>query len=200
MIILLTIFLTFIYQITWIKKINDFKLKNFYYIFSFLIVIGYMFLFDKIIEPINYSHIPYFLIFLVMTNLSIIDCKYYEISGKSYGFIIVPALSMIIFQKSLFWQPLLGFIIIFILFFLIDKIVGIEKIGGADVKLLLLLCLTIPYYDVFMLLFITFFIDTIIFIVKFIWYKLSNKKERIQIPMIIAINLAWIIVSNLPAQ
>lgn len=198
MYILFTVFMIFIYQYLWFVLIKDFKLNKYENIICCFITITYLLYYNYQISPIDYLHIPYFLIVLIMTNLSFTDYKYYEISGKSYWFIILPLLFLVLSNIPILLQFVISFFIVFLLFLIVDKVIGIEKIGGADIKLLLLLSITIPYHDAFLFLMFSFLFDCIIFVIKYIYYKLISKNERVQIPMIIAINIAWIITGLLP--
>ena len=83
--------------------------------------------------------------------------------------------------------------IIFAIFWIIDKIVGVEKIGGADVKILMILAITISYFDCVTLMGLSFVIDVVLFMIKFPIDKICGKTERTKIPMIVSITIAWII-------
>jgi hypothetical protein len=138
--------------------------------------------------------LPYSLILLTLINLSFIDCKYFEISGHSYWFLLLPTIAIVILSYETMILNLASFLILFGVFWIIDKIVGIEKIGGADVKILLILALTVSFFETFSLLAFSFLLDTVIFMFKFTIDKIINKEEKIRIPMIVSITLTWIVI------
>ena len=89
---------------------------------------------------------------------------------------------------------LFSFLLLFILFWIIHKLIGVEKIGGADVKILLILALTITFFDTFTLLAVSFLIDTLIYMIKLTIEKIKGNNDKIKIPMIVAITIAWVII------
>lgn len=183
-----------IYQVFWCCFIKDFKIHKIFYFISVILTISIVGFSWYLKGAISSSLIPYSLILLILTNLSFIDCKYYEVSGHSYWFLLLPALTIPILNYDIFLEYIICAILYFVFFFIVDKIVGIEKIGGADVKILLILALTISFWDSFSLLAISFLLDTILFILKFPIDKIFGKKEKTKIPMIVAITIAWILV------
>lgn len=126
-----------------------------------------------------------------------IDCKYFEISGKSYYFLIIPILGYM-FVNPLF-SPIsliVSFIMILILMMLSDKLIGIEKIGGADVKLLLTMSLLFSYYEIVTIVFIIFLTNLLLLIfARGIFYLLRKKLgfKTVKIPMIVSIFLSVVI-------
>lgn len=129
--------------------------------------------------------------------MAIIDCKYFEISGKSYYFLIIPILGYM-FANPLF-SPIsliVSFIMILILMMLSDKLIGIEKIGGADVKLLLTMSLLFSYYEIVTIVFIIFLTNLLLLIfARGIFYLLRKKLgfKTVKIPMIVSIFLSVVI-------
>ena len=182
-----------LYQIFWYLFIKDFKVKNIWYIVSVLLsgcVLGAYYYFH---QAIGIELLPYALNLVILINLSVIDCKYYEISGKSYWFLLFPSIAIVILNYPIFLEHLISFLIIFLIFWVIDKIVGVEKIGGADVKILMILAMTISYFDCITLMGLSFIIDVVFFMIKFPIDKIMGKTERTKIPMIVSITIAWII-------
>ena len=195
MTITINILSVILYQIIWYQIIRDFKVKKIFYILSpFLygIILGIYYYFYN---SVPLTLVPFSFILLTLINLSFIDCKYYEISGQSYWFLIVPALATVLLAGPHFYENILGFVISFVFFWIIDKIIGIEKIGGADVKILMILSLTMSFFDFFALVGISFAIDLVLFIVKFPFDKIRGKVGRTRIPMIVAITLSWLLIS-----
>lgn len=184
-----------LYQIFWYLFIKDFKVKNMWYIISvaltFVILGGYYYFHNGI----GIELLPYALNLVILINLSIIDCEYFEISGKSYWYLFFPTIAILILNYPIMLEHLISFIIIFSIFWIIDKIVGVEKIGGADVKILMILALTVSFFDSITLLGLSFVFDVFFFMVKFPIDKIRGKTERTKIPMIVSITLAWIIAS-----
>lgn len=129
--------------------------------------------------------------------MAIIDCKYFEISGKSYYFLIIPILGYM-FTNPIF-SPIsliVSFIMILILMMLSDKLIGIEKIGGADVKLLLTMSLLFSYYEIVTIVFIIFLTNLLLLIfARGIFYLLRKKLgfKTVKIPMIVSIFLSVVI-------
>lgn len=182
-----------LYQIFWYLFIKEFKVKNIFYLLSVIItgvVLGGYYYFN---QNIGLELIPYSLILLILINLSIIDCKYYEIDGKSYWYLLLPTIAVLILSYEKMALHLFSFILIYGIFWLIDKAVGIERIGGADVKILLILSLTITFYDAVLLLSLSFVVDVILFGIKFVINKIRGINDKTKIPMIVSITIAWII-------
>ena len=88
----------------------------------------------------------------------------------------------------------LSFVLMFCTFWIIDKLVGIEKIGGADIKILFILALTITMWDSLMLVILSFFVDVLIFLFAYPIHKIFKKEGAVKIPMIVAISLSWILL------
>jgi Flp pilus assembly protein protease CpaA len=197
--IFLVIILIVLYQFIYQKLINKFVLNN-----KALVVIGIisiivstlLFLYIKNISFLLFIGI--ILCFTGLIDLSVTDFKYYEIDPKAYYFILVPVLIIAGCNYLRIWENLISFGLVFIVFELIDKLFGIEKLGGADVKLLLILSIGIPYYNVFMFLFFSFVINYILYLVRFIINKLQKEPvKNVSVPMIIAITLGWTIIMSL---
>ena len=129
-----------------------------------------------------------------MAYYQCIDCKYYEISGNSYWFLLLPSIAIMAISYKTMYLNLFSFLLLFILFWIIDKLIGVEKIGGADVKILLILALTITFFDTFTLLAVSFLIDTLIYMIKLTIEKIKGNNDKIKIPMIVAITIAWVII------
>lgn len=183
-----------LYQVFWCLLIKDFKIKNIFYILSPIlcgIIIGLYYYFY---EYVPLTLIPFSLILVILINLSFIDCKYYEISGHSYWFLLIPALITVPLAGPTFYENLLGFVMSFAFFWVIDKIIGIEKIGGADVKILMILAFTISVFDFFSLLGISFLLDMVLFMIKLPIDKIRGSTEKTRIPMIVAITTAWVLL------
>lgn len=181
-------------QCLWVKLIKDFKLKNITYgIISGIITIGYIFYSLFLFSPSPES-ISIFLVFMILTNLAITDYKYYEISGKSYYF-LYPPIAVYIFSNTMYkwYECLISCAIIFVLLFIIDKIVGVEKIGGADIKLMLLTSLLFSYSEIMILTIVMFSLDFVLYGIMSIINMISGKKT-VAIPMIIAIWLSVVVL------
>ena len=115
------------------------------------------------------------------------DIDWLEIDGFSYLPIAIPALiQFCTFPTGVFFTILTP-IFMYVTLFIFDKIIGIENIGGADCKLLLLLSFVIPADGV---------VDFVIgiaatSILLFIIYAIKNKRLKVQIPMIVSIMVAY---------
>lgn len=91
---------------------------------------------------------------------------------------------------------IVSFIMILILMMLSDKLIGIEKIGGADVKLLLTMSLLFSYYEIVTIVFIIFLTNLLLLIfARGIFYLLRKKLgfKTVKIPMIVSIFLSVVI-------
>ena len=189
-----------LYQILWYFLIPDFKIRNIFYFLSPIITMGFLGIWYFYHQMIDISLIPYLLIILTLSNLSFVDCKYYEVSGKSYWFLLVPACVILFMTGNQMYLNLLSFVLMFATFWIIDKLVGIEKIGGADIKILFILALTITMWDSLMLVILSFFVDVIIFVFSYPIHKILKKEGAVKIPMIVAISIAWIILCFMAYQ
>lgn len=186
--ILILIALIFLYQLIFYKTIQNFKLSKTELIISALSV--------SIMASLLYIYYNYINIYIVcsfltltgMVNLSLTDIKYLEVDHLSYYFIAAPCLLMAVFSDEPLWEFALSLAFTFVVFFIIDKIFGIEGMGGADVKLLLSLSISVPYYDTFFFLFAAFLINLLLWIAV----KLTHK-NKCKIPMIVAITMGWLL-------
>lgn len=182
-----------LYQVFWYLFIKEFKVKNIFYLVSIILTgvgLGAYYYFS---QTIGLELIPYALILLILVNLSIVDCKYFEVDGKSYWYLLLPTIAVLILTYEELALHLFSFILIYGIFWLIDKAVGVEKIGGADVKILLILSLTITFYDGVLLLSLSFIIDVILFGLKFVINKIRGINDKTKIPMIVSITISWVI-------
>lgn len=183
--------LVFLIQLLWTKTIKDFTYSN-----KICISIGLVFAiitsaFLIITEDKALPIACISVIIMILTNLSIIDCKYYEISGDSYWFLIPPVILYAI-SNGMYpaWACLISGLLTLGIMMLTDKIIGIEKIGGADVKLMLITALMFSYYEILIYMLFIFASDIIIFIISFMVNKIKTGKNTTRVPMIVAINMA----------
>lgn len=183
-----------LYQIFWYFLIPDFKVRNLFYVLSPIITAGFCAIWYYYHKNIDFSILPYLLIILTLSNLSFVDCKHYEVSGRSYWFLLIPACAILFMQGNQLYLNLLSFVLMFCTFWIIDKLVGIEKIGGADIKILFILALTITMWDSLMLVILSFFVDVLIFVFAYPIHKIFKKEGAVKIPMIVAISLSWILL------
>lgn len=191
--LILSSILIILIQLLWIKLVNEFPLSKKTYLTISVILILLNMSYSIYFNDFSVWQICTILISMILTNLSIIDYKYYEISGKSYYFLI-PIIIIFIFTNGMFnwWTCLISGVCMFLLFFIIDKIVGIEKIGGADVKLMLLISLMFSYYEILILVLLIFTVDVFLWIILAIINKIKNGPKGIKIPMIVAISIATV--------
>ena len=183
-----------LYQIFWCVFIKDFTVKKYWYFISvlltFLVCVAYYY-FSGVF---GLKVLPYALNLLILINMSIVDCEYFEVDGKSYWFLFLPTLAIPILNHYIFAEYLFSFLLMFAVFWIIDKIIGVEKIGGADVKILLILALSVSFYDCISLLGVSFIVDVLFFIIKAPIDKLRKKTEKTKIPMIVSITITWILI------
>ena len=120
-----------------------------------------------------------------------IDLKYLEISGKSYIFLLLPAISSIfLFRNGL--SAIISFIIILVIFIIFDKIFGIEGFGGADVKILLILSFCFKLEDVFTFVYLCLLLTIVVY---FILAIKNRRFKKIKVPMIVPITIIFIYMS-----
>ena len=89
-----------LYQIFWYFLIPDFKVKNLFYVLSPIITAGFCAIWYYYHKNIDFSILPYLLIILTLSNLSFVDCKHYEVSGRSYWFLLIPACAILFMQGN----------------------------------------------------------------------------------------------------
>lgn len=176
-----------IYQISFFFIVNDFKIKNYFYLISPIITFIIPFLLNKN----SLINLPLYLIIQTLINLSMIDLKYLEISGKSYIFLLLPAISSIfLFRNGL--SAIISFIIILVIFIIFDKIFGIEGFGGADVKIILILSFCFKLEDVFTFVYLCLLLTIVVY---FILAIKNRRFKKIKVPMIVPITIIFIYMS-----
>lgn len=176
-----------IYQISFFFIVNDFKLKNYFYLISPIIT----FIIPFLLNNNHLINLPLYLIIQTLINLSMIDLKYLEISGKSYIFLLLPAISSIfLFRNGL--SAIISFIIILVIFIIFDKIFGIEGFGGADVKILLILSFCFKLEDVFTFIYLCLLLTIVVY---FILAIKNRRFKKIKVPMIVSITIIFIYMS-----
>lgn len=199
LLLLLTGFFILIHQFLWFFTVKDFQISKKENIFICLFLLFSLIAWKYFDFPVNNKVVVGFLISTTMMNLSIADIKYYEISGKSYYFFIVPILILFAFNLQDVMQYLISLLIITSVFFLTDKIIGLG-IGGADIKLMMILSLTISLFDVLTFMLLSFVFVIVIFLIKYLFKVIQTKKIKIKdlkIPMILAIYCSWMIMYSL---
>lgn len=159
-----------------------------YQIISFLVsLIPVYFIETKTLESILFINV-----FFILLIYSFIDIKFFELSNKHYILLIIYSiLSFVLsFFSDTYILHLLSVFAVYVTFFIFDKFVGIEKLGGADVKVMLILSLYFEATDVLFFTLITFVVSMLIFILERIVRKTFCD---LQVPMIISIAVAFFI-------
>ena len=83
----------------------------------------------------------------------------------------------------------MGFVI-YLCFWVFDIFLGIEKLGGADVKIMLILSFYYPSTDIFSFVIWTFLVCTILFI----FYMIRKKTiKNVKVPMIVGFAVSFFI-------
>lgn len=199
--ILLLIFSTILIvgiQGLWSYIIKDFSLSKVQLIFIVLIISLLNGIYTIYFERISLAQICLVIITLILTNLSFTDFKYYEISGKSYWFLIIPVgIYMFVNNIYPFWKCIISGIVMFIILFIIDKLVGIERIGGADVKLLMITSFMFSIYEILIFFMLVFAIDIILFLILKAINLIRTNNEQVKIPMIVAISISVVMLTYL---
>lgn len=166
--------------------VKKFKIKKIYYIIS-IILPSICLLYTRwyVIE-----FLLFLIIFEILTILSFVDIKYLEIDGKSYSFILIPSIVQFLFFSKSYLLGILSVLLVYFTFWIFDKMVGIEQLGGADVKIILILSLYFSASDIFSFIMYSFGISLLIFLIL----ALKNKTFKdIKVPMIVAINISFFI-------
>ena len=130
------------------------------------------------------------LLFEVLLIYAFIDIKFFELSNWHYLIVIFYALFgfVLSFLSHEYLLHLVSFFIMYATFFVFDKFVGIEKLGGADVKVMLSIALFFSAVDVLYFILMVFLISGIIFIIERIVRKSFCD---LQVPMIVSIAIAF---------
>lgn len=133
-----------------------------------------------------------FISYLIMIDLSISDICYREVDPKSY----IPLLICGVITGMLYGFPIstiMSYMITQLLMFFYFKIgyrLG-EEMGGADMKLMLILSLFYEVEDIFMFLLTALFLTVILAI----FYSIKKRSLKVSTPMIVSITIAHIFVS-----
>lgn len=182
---LIFIFILFLINLITLIFIKDFRCPKKYHIISFLISASLVFF----LKELNINSILFLNIFELLIIVSFMDIIYYEISSRVYILIAIPCILQFIFSSSKI-ESLLSVFAIYITFWAFDKFVGIEKLGGADVKIMLILSFYFLASDVLLFVFYVFLFSACIFILE----RLIKKTYcDLQVPMIAAICIAFFI-------
>lgn len=184
-----------LYQFLFFKFIDDFKVKNISYVIVAILTVIIHFIWTFFYGFYSLHQTFLFINFLLFFNLALIDCKHFEISGKTYKFFIIPVIGYIL-TNPIFdvVSMIFSFIIILFLLILCDKLVGIERIGGADVKLILIMSLLFSYYEIMTVIFVIFFINLLLWLVTKIIYIIRKNEAAIKIPMLVSVFLSFILL------
>lgn len=137
------------------------------------------------------SHLVY--LFFILVALSIIDIKYYEIPSFSYAYVAIGVLFYLVASSHSILDYLIKALIVFCILFLLDLIFNL-KVGGADLKLFIMLIPLIDVFNIVSFLYLVSFLAAITWFIKSILLK--NKKWSLKepIPLIPAISLALFLV------
>lgn len=181
-IVLFLIFLVSLVVIDFIyfKWINKFQIKWFMHIISILVPLVCVIIFKE--------YTPKFLIFCLTLEVLMIlgfkDIMYYEVERDSYWILFLLAFIKILFFTTHIFEACLSPIVIYICFWVFDKIIGIEKLGGADVKIILIMSFYYCALDVFSFILYTFLVCTLLFI----GYMIKQRTfKQVKVPMIVGI-------------
>lgn len=176
------ILIDFIY----LKKINKFPIKKIWHISSIIIP-------TLCILYTGFYNFEFFLFCAILEILIILaftDIKHFEIDKNSYWLLMLfCAIKPIFFTVNLL-DFALSPLIVYGCFWIFDKIWGIEKLGGADVKILLILSFYYPAKDIFSFVIWAFLICTIIFLFLMI---IKRKIKNIKVPMIVGFAVSFFI-------
>lgn len=177
----------FIINLTY-KKINkEYKIKNKYHFLSFLISVFIVFL----LKEVSFSSIIFIVLLESLLLLSFTDVKHFEISNKLYLFLIIPSILRFAFSTS-YLESIASVLIVYITFWIFDKFIGIEKLGGADVKIILILSFYFLANDVLVFILLIFGFSTLFFIIEGV---IKKTFMDLSIPMIVPITISFYILN-----
>ena len=168
------------------KFINKFPIKKWMHFVSIVIPLGCV-LFTR------FFTLEFFLFTLILEILLILaftDVVFFEVDKRSYWLILLLSFVKVfaLTTPDLIFDVALSPIVVYGAFWVFDKIFGIEKLGGADVKLILILSFYFNAMDVFSFIIWIFIISTIIFI----FFMIKQRGFRnIQVPMIVSIAISF---------
>ena len=165
--------------------IKDFKCPIKYHIVSFLLSGSLVFF----VKSFDINSIIFLSLLELLLIVSFMDIIHYEISSRVYILVAIPCLLQFIFSSSKI-ESILSVFAIYVTFWAFDKFVGIEKLGGADVKLMLILSFYFLASDVLLFVFYVFLFSAFIFILERIVKKTYCD---LQVPMIAAMCIAFFI-------
>lgn len=162
--------------------------------------------FIYILQPAEHSlnNVYFFCILLGLVYIAFVDTIHFEIDRCSYFLIAIPTLfslaTHIPGNLDLVAQKTLSAAFVFVFLMLASLVVGIKHIGGADIKVLLILSFTVLFDFVFVYLFLCFIICGAIGLAHVIYRAIKNryipakKRPKIRIPMLVAITFAWVFI------
>lgn len=173
----------------YIRKINKFPIKKWKHLIS--IILPFLLLLYTNIYTIEFY--IFLLILEILIILAFTDLKYLEIDGNSYWILII--LSIVYFINNLYLGINIEYVILspifmYVIFWIFDKVIGIENLGGADVKIILILSFYYPATMIFSFMVYMFLVSLILFL--FMAIKQRSIKN-IQIPMIVSICISFFI-------
>ena len=163
------------------KRIND-KL----YLLSNVLSI----VFFVILSNFNILNVFKFMIIQTLLILAFVDIKHLEVDPKSYKYLLIPTLLNAFINN---FPPITNFIstiVVFLIFFLADKTMPSDNIGGGDIKILLILSFNFALLDVFSFMYMTLFIN----ILLYLFLAIKNKRlKNVATPMIVSITASCFI-------
>lgn len=165
--------------------IKDFKCPLKYHLFSFLISGSLVFF----IIDYNIHSLLFLSVLELLLITSFMDIVHYEVSSRIYYLLFLFSFLQFIFSTSRV-ESILSVFAVFVTFWIFDKFVGIEKLGGADVKIMLILSFYFIASDVLLFVFFVFLFSAFIFIIERIVRKTYCD---LQVPMIVPMCLAFFI-------
>lgn len=168
------------------KKINTFPISKIMHLVSIIIPTACI-IYTKFY---NFEFFIFCCLLEILIILAFTDIKHFQIDKNSYWLIILfSALQAIFFTTS----PLdfaLSPLITYGCFWVFDKLWGIEKLGGADVKIMLILSFYYPATDIFSFVIWSFLICTVLF---FVYMIIKKTIKNVQVPMIVGFAISFFI-------
>ena len=194
-----------LFQVIFFIRVKEFRVNKLFYLLSIIIANVVMFI------CFEYSplFLPLLLVIQTLLILSFIDIFYLEVDPKSYIYLIIPTIVMI-FITNRFLPALFSFLFVFFVLFIMEKLnetvynfnlrrnkdgFDLERvedyggIGGADIKIMLILCTWFNLMDAFSFLFVCITFTTVLYAFLALW---KRKLNDIKIPMIVSISIAFI--------
>lgn len=129
--------------------------------------------------PTTLTYLIFYLLLLMSLTLSLTDILYWQVDPTLLSLFSSLSLLLSLYYNGFNWLNLLGPLVIFLLFFILDIFLK-NAIGGGDIKLLLVYAYFLPLIDLTQLIFFAS-LSGILFI---LFYSRFTHKQLTKIPFV----------------